>query len=69
MSRLSLRRDEVAADRAFVAVCRSGARSREVLEAPHRSGHDAEAVDDCLQAWGHVGLPLIPDDGTRSRVA
>lgn len=69
MSRLSPRRDKVAAERAPVAVCRSGARSGEVLEAPQQSGYDAEAVDDCLQAWSHVGLRQIPDDATRSRVA
>lgn len=69
MSQLSPRRDEVAAHRTPVLVCRSGARSGEVAEAVRQSGYDAEAMDDCLQAWRHVGLPLVPDDGTRSRVA
>ena len=69
MSQLSPRRDEVAADRTPVAVCRSGARSGEVGEALRQFGYDAEAMDDCLQAWNHVGLLLVPDDGTRSRVA
>ena len=69
MRELAGHQDELAQDRLIVAVCRSGARSAQVVGALQRAGYSAENLDGGMHAWAAAGLPFSADDGGEPRVA
>jgi len=69
MGELGARQDELATDRLIVAVCRSGNRSGQVVQALQRAGYEAENLDGGMQAWAREGLPFVAEGGEDPRVA
>lgn len=69
MGELGARQDELASDRTIVAVCRSGNRSGQVVQALRRAGYEAENLDGGMQAWAAADLPYLRDDGQPPTVA
>ena len=69
MGQLRDRLDEVPADRAVVAVCRSGNRSGVVTQALRGVGYDVVNMAGGMQAWAAAGLPFSATDGSPPRVA
>lgn len=69
MGELGSRQDELARDRTIIAVCRSGNRSGQVVQALRNAGYDAENLDGGMQAWAAAGLPFVADGGGEARVA
>jgi rhodanese-related sulfurtransferase len=63
MGELSGRADELPRDRAIVAICRSGSRSRVVAEALRGAGYEAVNLDGGMRAWAGEDLPVIASDG------
>ena len=60
---------EIDKSRPVVAVCRSGARSKKVVDALRSRGYDAENLVGGMQAWEHAGLPFGAPGGGPGRVA
>jgi rhodanese-related sulfurtransferase len=60
---LGSRIGELRADRRYVAVCRTGARSRSATAALRRAGLDAVNLKGGMLAWRRAGLPLEPRNG------
>ena len=60
---------EIDRSRPIVAVCRSGARSKKVVDALRPRGYDAENLAGGMQAWEQAGLPFGAPDGGPGRVA
>lgn len=69
MGELGPRQDELAADRPIIAVCRSGNRSGQVVQALRTAGYDAENLDGGMQAWQAAELPFVAEGGGQPRVA
>lgn len=69
MGELGARQDELAQDRPIVAVCRSGNRSGQVVQALSRAGYEAENLDGGMQAWAAADLPFERDDDRPPHVA
>jgi rhodanese-related sulfurtransferase len=69
MGQLGQRQEELARDRTIVAVCRSGNRSGQVVEALRRAGYDAENLEGGMQAWARADLPFVAEGGGDPRVA
>jgi rhodanese-related sulfurtransferase len=63
LSKLHARTNELAADRKYVAVCRSGSRSRSAVGQLQRAGLDAVNLKGGMQSWKRGGLPLEPRNG------
>ena len=63
LSKLHARTDELAADRRYVAVCRSGSRSRSAVSHLRAAGLDAVNLKGGMSAWSRAGLPLEPRNG------
>lgn len=60
---LGARVGELPRDRAIVAICRSGVRSRAATEALRGAGYDAVNVDGGMRAWAAEDLPVVASDG------
>jgi rhodanese-related sulfurtransferase len=69
MGLLGQRQDELAQDRTILAVCRSGNRSGQVVDALRKAGYDAENLDGGMQAWAAADLPFVAEGGGDPRVA
>lgn len=69
MGELGQRQAELADDRTIVAVCRSGNRSGQVVNALRGAGYDAENLDGGMQAWARVDLPFVAEHGGPPTVA
>jgi rhodanese-related sulfurtransferase len=63
LSKLSARRGELATGRRYVAVCRSGSRSRSATARLRRNGFDVVSLKGGMNAWRRAGLPLEPRNG------
>ena len=63
LSTLSKRMTELAPDRRYVAVCRTGARSRSAVGQLRAAGLDVENLKGGMLAWVRAGLPLDPRTG------
>ncbi len=65
LSTLASRVDQLAADRRYIAVCRSGSRSRSATAQLRKAGFDAFNLKGGMHGWQRAGLPLEP---RRSRI-
>ncbi len=63
LSSLRTRTSELAAGRRYIAVCRSGSRSRSATAQLRRSGLDAVNLKGGMNGWRRAGLPLEPRNG------
>ena len=63
LSTLRSRLHELSADESYVAVCRSGARSRGATAQLRAAGLDAVNLKGGMAAWRRAGLPLEPRNG------
>jgi rhodanese-related sulfurtransferase len=63
LSKLHARTDELPAGRRYVAVCRSGSRSRSAVAQLRSAGLDAVNLRGGMHAWTRAGLPLEPRNG------
>jgi rhodanese-related sulfurtransferase len=63
LSKLAARSGELARNRSYVAVCRSGSRSRAATAQLRRAGLDVVNLRGGLRGWHRAGLPLEPRDG------
>lgn len=63
LSKLHARTNELAADRRYVAVCRSGSRSRSATAQLRRAGRDVVNLKGGMHGWQRAGLPLEPHSG------
>jgi rhodanese-related sulfurtransferase len=63
LSKLHARTAELAADRRYIAVCRSGSRSRSAVTQLQRAGLDAVNLKGGMHSWKRAGLPLEPRNG------
>lgn len=63
LSTLRVRTDELARDRRYVAVCRSGSRSRSAVAQLRAAGLDVSNLQGGMHAWTRAGLPLEPRNG------
>lgn len=58
LSTLAARTGELATDRRYIAVCRSGSRSRSATAKLRRAGYDVVNLKGGMSAWQRSGLPL-----------
>lgn len=63
LSTLRARMHELRADRSYVAVCRSGNRSRSATAQLRAAGLDVVNLKGGMHAWTRAGLPLEPRNG------
>ena len=63
LSTLHARTGELRADRRYIAVCRSGSRSRSAVAHLRRAGLDAVNLKGGMHGWERAGLPLEPRNG------
>ena len=63
LSSLSKRTHELPAERTYVAVCRSGNRSRSATAQLRSAGLDVLNLKGGMHAWRRAGLPLEPRTG------
>jgi rhodanese-related sulfurtransferase len=63
LSTLAKRHHELRDDRAYVAVCRSGSRSRSATAQLRSAGFDVVNLKGGMNAWRRAGLPLEPRGG------
>lgn len=63
LSTLSKRHHELPAQRTYVAVCRSGSRSRSAVAQLRAAGFDVVNLKGGMHAWSRAGLPLEPRGG------
>jgi rhodanese-related sulfurtransferase len=63
LAHLDARARELARERPYVAVCRSGARSARATARLRRDGYDVVNLKGGLRAWERAGLPLEPQNG------
>ncbi len=63
LSTLGKRTHELAADRVYVAVCRSGSRSRTATARLRSAGLDVVNLKGGMHGWRRAGLPLEPRNG------
>lgn len=63
LSTLAARTGELQTDRRYVAVCRSGARSRSAVGQLRGAGFDAVNLKGGMHAWQRAGLPIEPRQG------
>ena len=63
LSTLASRTDELAADRRYIAVCRSGSRSRSATAQLRSAGLDVVNLKGGMHGWQRSGLPLEPRNG------
>lgn len=61
--------DRLPAAERLLCICRSGARSSQVVAALRNAGYDAVNVDGGMNAWHARGLPIVRDDGHAGTVA
>jgi rhodanese-related sulfurtransferase len=54
---------ELRADRRYIAVCRSGSRSRSATAHLRRAGLDVVNLKGGMHSWNRAGLPLDPRNG------
>ena len=69
MREVSTRAGELPRDRAIVAICRSGVRSRTVAEALRTAGYDASNAVGGMRAWQANGFDVVTDTGAPGVVA
>jgi rhodanese-related sulfurtransferase len=63
MSELEARVGELPRDRWIVAICRTGNRSRAVVDALVGAGYDAVNVDGGMRAWASEDFEVVASDG------
>ena len=63
LSTLMKRTQELPAQRTYVAVCRSGSRSRSATAQLRSAGFDVLNLKGGMNAWRRAGLPLEPRNG------
>lgn len=63
LSTLQARVGELQRDRRYIAVCRSGSRSRSAVAQLQRSGVDVVNLKGGMHGWKRAGLPLEPRNG------
>lgn len=63
LSQLQARSGELRADRQYIAVCRSGSRSRSAVARLRGAGLDAVNLRGGMHGWARAGLPLEPRNG------
>ena len=63
LSKLHARTGELATDRRYIAVCRSGSRSRSATAQLRRAGLDVVNLKGGMQSWKRAELPLEPRSG------
>ena len=63
LSALHARTAELAPDRRYIAVCRSGSRSRSATAHLRGAGLDVVNLTGGMNAWLRAGLPLEPRNG------
>jgi rhodanese-related sulfurtransferase len=63
LSKLHARTAELRAGHPYIAVCRSGSRSRSATARLRRDGHDVVNLKGGMHSWERAGLPLEPRDG------
>jgi rhodanese-related sulfurtransferase len=60
LSSLASRAGELVGDRRYIAVCRSGARSRSATARLRKAGLDVVNLKGGMLGWRRAGLPLEP---------
>lgn len=63
LSSLSKRTAELATNHHYIAVCRSGSRSRRTTAQLRKSGLDVVNLKGGMTSWERAGLPLEPRNG------
>lgn len=63
LSKLGARMGELATNRRYVAVCRSGTRSRSATSQLRAAGIDVVNLKGGMSGWQRAGLPLEPRNG------
>jgi len=63
LSTLHTRTGELAKDRRYIAVCRSGSRSRTATAQLRGAGLDVVNLKGGMHGWHRAGLPLEPRNG------
>ncbi len=63
LSELRARTGELAPDRRYIAVCRSGSRSRSATAQLRKAGLDVVNLEGGMHGWRRAGLPLEPRKG------
>ena len=63
LSSLRARLDQLAGERRYIAVCRSGSRSRSATAQLRAAGIEAVNLKGGMAAWHRAGLPLDPRNG------
>ena len=63
LSGLRARIGELAGERRYIAVCRSGSRSRSATTQLRAAGIDAVNLKGGMAGWRRAGLPLDPGNG------
>jgi rhodanese-related sulfurtransferase len=63
LSTLNKRTAELARDRRYIAVCRSGSRSRSATAQLRSAGLDVVNLKGGMHSWKRAGLPLEPRTG------
>ena len=63
LSKLRARTGELATNRRYVAVCRSGSRSRSATSQLRSAGLDVVNLKGGMSGWHRDGLPLEPRNG------
>jgi rhodanese-related sulfurtransferase len=63
LSTLAKRHHELPVQRTYVAVCRSGSRSRSAVAQLRAAGFDVLNLKGGMHAWRRAGLPLEPRTG------
>ena len=63
LSTLGKRTRELATNRHYIAVCRSGSRSRSATAQLRKSGLDVVNLKGGMAGWNRAGLPLEPRNG------
>ncbi|HTW07640.1 MAG TPA: MBL fold metallo-hydrolase [Acidimicrobiales bacterium] len=68
MGQVEARLDEVQRVPAAVVVCRSGGRSRTVVQLLNAHGINAVNLSGGMRAWEQAGLPVVTDAGSAGRI-
>jgi rhodanese-related sulfurtransferase len=63
LSKLHARIGELRDNQRYIAVCRSGSRSRSAVAQMQRAGLDAVNLKGGMHSWKRAGLPLEPRNG------
>ena len=63
LSKLRARTGELATNRRYIAVCRSGSRSRSATAQLRGAGLDVVNLKGGMASWQRAGLPLEPRNG------